>query len=134
MPGSLLAGNLIGVVAQRLVRRLCPRCKLPHEADANERRMLAAAPAKPCVIHSPRGCAHCDGIGYRGRLAIAEVLRVDPDIDGLISTEAPIREVQASAVRRGFRPMSEDAIARVIAGDTSLAEVMRVLDLTDRMT
>ncbi len=129
--GSLLAGNLIGVLAQRLVRRLCPHCKSPAEPSRAERQTLSVPAEAACVIHAPQGCPRCSGIGYRGRTAIVEVLRVDADIEALIGAEAPPRAIQEAASRQGFRSLREDAVRRVLEGDTSLAEITRVLGLAE---
>ncbi|CAB1369911.1 GspE/PulE family protein [Denitratisoma oestradiolicum] len=131
---DIMAGNIIGIVAQRLLRRLCIQCRRPHGPDAGARRLLGLTPeqADP-VIHSPVGCAACGFQGYRGRFAIMEMLRLDGDIDELIARRATAREILASALAKGFRPLAEEGLRRVLDGTTSLDEVGRVVDLTDRM-
>ncbi len=131
---DILAGNLIGIVAQRLVRRLCPHCREAYPATDPEMRLLGIAdqPARP-NLYRPVGCPQCDYQGYRGRLAIMELLRLDADLDELIARRATARELQQAAATRGFTRLADDGTRRVIAGDTSLEELARVVDLTDRL-
>ncbi len=131
---DILAGNMIGIVAQRLVRRLCPACRAAHPARDYELRLLglAGTPERP-VLHHPGGCPQCAFQGYRGRLAIMEVLRLDPDLDELVARRATPREIRQAAERKGFRPLADDGTRRVLEGATSLEELCRVVNLTDRM-
>ncbi|WP_374245883.1 GspE/PulE family protein [Zoogloea sp.] len=131
---SILAGNIIGIVAQRLVRRLCPACRSGRPARDAELPLLALADtAERPLIFDATGCPQCDHQGYRGRLAIMEVLRLDADLDELIARRATAREILESARQKGFRALADDGCRRVLAGDTSLDELRRVIDLTDRM-
>lgn len=131
---DILCGNVIGIIAQRLVRRLCVHCKAPARADAQECRLLGLeAQAEAPYIYRPVGCEHCNFLGYRGRLAVMELLRVDHELDDLIACQAPRSEIIAHARTRGFRSLAEDGIQRVLAGTTALEELGRVVDLTDRM-
>jgi general secretion pathway protein E/type IV pilus assembly protein PilB len=130
---DVLAGNIIGVVAQRLVRRLCKHCKQAHQASAGECGMLAAKPDRPPTLYRAVGCDQCDYQGYRGRMAIIEILKMDGELDELIAHRATGRELQKSALARGFRTLADDGVRRVLDGSTALDELMRVVDLTDRM-
>ncbi len=131
---DILSGNVIGIIAQRLVRRLCVHCKAPARADAQACRLLGQEPqAEAPRIYRPVGCEHCNFLGYKGRLAVMELLRVDQELDDLIACQATRREILAHARTRGFRSLAEDGIQRVLAGATSLEELGRVVDLTDRM-
>jgi general secretion pathway protein E/type IV pilus assembly protein PilB len=131
---DIMAGNIIGVVAQRLVRRLCTHCKTPYQAEAHEARLLDTPTDRPRpVIFRPCGCERCDFQGYRGRLAIMELLRIDGDMDELIARRATAREMRQLATRQGCRSLAEDGLRRVLDGSTSLEELARVVDLTDRM-
>ncbi len=131
---DIMAGNIIGVVAQRLVRRLCPHCKTPYQAEAHETRLLCGDPDTPRpVIFRPCGCERCDFQGYRGRLAIMEILRLNSDLDELIARRCTAREIRHLADRQGFIPLAEDGLRRVLDGSTSLEELGRIVDLTDRM-
>ena len=166
-PG-VLAGNIIGIVAQRLVRRLCPDCRQPAASPAGapaaaggrappESRYPSAGAAldapggdpgvrdrdrdrdRGCA-ESPRdavfppfrpaGCPRCDHQGYRGRIALTEVLRFDAEIDALVARRAPAHELLEAAEHRGFVPLARDAMRRVAEGSSTLEEVSRVVDLT----
>jgi len=130
---EIMAGNIIGIVAQRLVRRLCKHCRQPYEANESEWRILSVKGDKPPTIHRAVGCDHCEYQGYRGRLAIMELLRLDPELDELMAHRATPREMLNAAMAKGFRTLADDGIRRVLDGSTSLEELMRVIDLTDRM-
>src|SRR5580765_2754177 len=130
---DILAGNIIGVVAQRLVRRLCKHCKQAYQATPGERSMTGAKSDKAPTLYRSVGCDQCDYQGYRGRMAIIEILKMDPDLDELIAHRATGREMHKTAIAKGFRTLADDGIRRVLDGSTSLEELMRVVDLTDRM-
>lgn len=130
---DIMAGNIIGVVAQRLVRVLCPHCKVPHELDDLERKILRLKPSEKPKVFKPKGCKQCNQNGYRGRMAIIELLRIDSDFDSLISRRAHLDELQKMAHDKGFVTLAEDGVRRILEGYTSLAEVMRVIDLTSRL-
>ncbi len=128
---EVLSGNIIGVLAQRLVRKLCPACRRPSRPDDLERRVLASHDGDPeGIIYRPRGCPACDNQGYRGRVALMEVLRMDADLDELIARRATAGAMAEVASRSGFRPITADGVKRVREGLTSLEEVSRVIDLT----
>ncbi|MFO1381209.1 MAG: ATPase, T2SS/T4P/T4SS family [Chitinivorax sp.] len=131
---DIMAGNIIGVIAQRLVRKLCAHCKQPYQPDDFELRLLGLDPASaPPQLFQASGCEKCDHQGYRGRVAIQELLKMDSELDEMIARRASVREIRQAALQRGFRPLAEDAIRRVVEGVTSLDEISRVVDLTDRV-
>ena len=127
---AILAGNIVAVVAQRLVRRLCPHCKVAHAPDATERRVLDNN--APEVIYRAKGCTHCAFKGYRGRLPLMELLLMDAALDEAILRGATPRELAALAAERGWRNLAEDGLERVRQGDTSLEELSRVVNLARR--
>lgn len=127
---AILAGNIVAVVAQRLVRRLCPHCKEAHSPDAAERHLLDNnAPEK---IYRPKGCSHCAFKGYRGRLPLMELLLMDATLDEAVLRGATPRELAGLASERGWRNLAEDGLERVRNGDTSLAEISRVVNMAKR--
>ncbi len=131
---DIMAGNIIGVVAQRLMRKLCTHCRDPYRPDDElTRKILGVDPAWKGEIYRAAGCEQCDNTGYRGRVAIMELFKMDGDIDELIARRATGREIREAARRTGFRTLAEDAVWRVLAGQTSLDEISRVVDLTDRV-
>ena len=131
---DIMAGNIIGIIAQRLVRHLCQHCKTPYPAEAHEMRLLnLPAEARPPSLYRPCGCERCEFQGYRGRLAIMELLRVNGDMDEMIARRATTREIRQLALRQGFRLLADDGLRRVLDGSTSIDELARVVDLTDRL-
>lgn len=130
---DIMAGNIIGVVAQRLVRKLCGHCKEAFTPDSATRKILGVPESWTGHIYRSVGCQNCNFQGYKGRVAIMELFKIDQEIDELIARKATGRELKMAARRTGFRSLSEDAISRVLAGLTSLEDISRVVDLTDRV-
>jgi len=131
---DIMAGNIIGIIAQRLVRVLCPHCKYSYHPDQTERKLLSIALNDDVTLYRAAGCDLCYHQGYKGRLAIMELLKMDSDLDDLVAHRASIRELKQMALDKGFRPLASDGLHRVLQGITSLSEVARVVDLTDRMS
>jgi type II secretory ATPase GspE/PulE/Tfp pilus assembly ATPase PilB-like protein len=130
---DIMAGNIVGIVAQRLVRRLCPHCKEAHVAGALECRIMGLPADAAPTLHRAVGCDHCEQRGYRGRIAIMEILKMDFDLDELVARRATTRELTQMALAKGFIPLAEDAVRRVLDGTTTLDEVARVVDFTSRV-
>ena len=130
---EIMSGNIIGMISQRLARVLCQHCKQAYQPSPEELKLLGLAPDSTPTIYRPVGCTHCHHKGYRGRIALMELLFIDSDLDELIARHATIRELRAAALGKGFKPLAEDGIRRVLEGRTSLAEVSRVVDLTGRV-
>jgi general secretion pathway protein E/type IV pilus assembly protein PilB len=129
-----MAGNIIGIVAQRLIRRLCDHCKSPYHAETHEMQLFGTpADGSRPVLYRATGCERCDFQGYRGRIAIMELLRIDSGIDELVARRATTHEIRARAQSQGFISLADDGLRRVLNGTTSLEELGRVVDLTDRM-
>lgn len=129
---DIMAGNIIGVVAQRLVRVLCPHCKEAYVPGVDERKLLGIEVATDVQIYRNVGCKLCNHSGYRGRMAIMELLRIDNDFDAMIARRAHLDEMRAVAHEKGFVTLADDGVRRILEGYTSLAEVTRVIDLTGR--
>jgi len=145
------ADALLGVLAQRLARRLCPECKRPHTATQEEINSLIAeycesyeqahceAPDHATVLaqwrgrfadkngaltlHSPVGCPNCDQTGYKGRLGLHELLFATPEVKRMIQNHAPVSDILAVALNAGMRTLKQDGIEKVLAGDTDIAKV-----------
>lgn len=130
---DIMAGNIIGVVAQRLVRVLCPHCKQAHSPGDDEHKLLGTKPDADIQIYRQVGCKRCNYSGFRGRMAIIELLRIDSDMDALIARRSHLDEMRGLALEKGFVTLAEDGIRRILEGYTSLSEVMRVIDLTSRI-
>lgn len=127
---EILAGNLIGVVAQRLVRRLCPGCKKPYQPNGAQRRLLGLESGHTHPLYEAGGCEECEQQGYLGRIALMEVVRFDADLDELVARRGTLREMRNLAVQKGARSLAQDAVRRVIDGTTTLNEIARSIDLT----
>jgi len=135
IPPDIMAGNIVGVIGQRLVRKLCTHCKEPYEPPKMERQLLGLkVSAEVPPIYRAVGCAQCERQGYKGRLSLMELLKFDMDIDELVAKRASLRELTKAALAKGFAPLADDGIRRVVEGVTSLDEVSRVVNLTDRFT
>lgn len=123
------ASALVGSIAQRLVRRLCPACKKP--ADLTPERLLAAGftaeETEFMVAYTPVGCNECRGTGFRGREAIFEIMEMDEELTRLTLQNPSADELREVAIRRGMVTLRRDALDKVIAGITSLDEVDRVV-------
>jgi general secretion pathway protein E/type IV pilus assembly protein PilB len=130
---DIMAGNIIGVIAQRLVRMLCSHCKQAHSPNEYERKQLGLMPTDEVIIYEAQGCRLCNATGYLGRMAIIELLRIDHEMDSLISRRAHMDELRAMAYSKGFISLADDGVKRILEGFTSFAEVMRVVDLTHRV-
>jgi type II secretory ATPase GspE/PulE/Tfp pilus assembly ATPase PilB-like protein len=130
---DIMAGNIIGIMAQRLIRVLCNECKHAYTPDAAERKLLNIEAGQDATLYRATGCDACRRQGYSGRRAIMELLKMDYDLDDLISHRASARQIREAALAKGFRPLAMDGIHHIRQGVTSLAEVSRVVDLTDRL-
>jgi general secretion pathway protein E/type IV pilus assembly protein PilB len=133
VPSHLLAGSLIASMAQRLARRLCPSCKKPRLAKPDEARILGYMPEDPPTIYEPVGCSDCGGKGYKGRIAIIEILSMDEGMNELIATSATRSMMMEYALENGFVSMMEDGIDKVINGDIDLKQLIETVDMTERL-
>jgi general secretion pathway protein E len=128
--GYLLRSTLRAVIAQRLVRQLCERCKSPKQltaAEFAEDPRLATLGFRPGQsVHLPSGCERCGGTGYRGRLGVFEVLELDNELRELIGEKTDGLKIDQAAIRGGMTTMLDDGIAKCRAGLTSPAEILRV--------
>jgi general secretion pathway protein E len=120
----LLGSSLIGVLAQRLVRRLCPACRQPFMPTAREWQAVSAGPA-PRRAYRAVGCAECNQTGYRGRTGLYELLRVDDGLRRLIHEGAGEHAIRDHARRLGMRSLREDAQRWLEEGTTSIEEILR---------
>jgi type IV pilus assembly protein PilB len=121
----LVASSLECVIGQRLVRRLCLRCRRATTAPSAD---IGLAPGSEATVYEPVGCVHCSGTGYRGRQGIYEVMTVTDELRTLIVARATAPEIMRKAVEQGMRPLREAGLAKVRAGETSIAEIARVTD------
>ncbi len=121
----ILASSLILVVAQRLFRRICPRCKEPHTPDPWHLEKMNLDHRTGQIFYHGKGCSHCNNTGYRGRGGLFEVLRVSPGLQEMIINRASHREIAAAAKQEGMRPLLEDARDKALLGQTTVEEAVR---------
>ncbi len=130
---SVIATNIIGIIAQRLVRKLCEFCKTPYAPDPIEKRLLSLADDEQVSIYRAQGCEHCNHTGYKGRVAIMEILRMNKTLDELILQGADWNTLEQTALNFGFQPLHKAAAVKILNGVTSLEEATRVIDFTETM-
>ncbi len=133
VPSHLLAGSLICAIAQRLARKLCKFCRTPRPATEEECKLLSVDVKAPPTVHQAVGCEKCAFKGYKGRIGIMEILRIDKGMDELIATRATRSHMLEYAMESGFVPMVQDGISKVLAGEIDIAELINTVDLTDRL-
>ena len=122
----LVASSVLAVLAQRLVRRVCPDCARPHVPSASELRWLGADSSRATKMRSGDGCETCRHTGFRGRLGTFELIVVDESIRRLIQSRAVASEIKSAAIRAGTRSLRDDGIEKILAGITTTSEVERV--------
>jgi len=124
----LIVSALRGVVAQRLVRKICPECKHAYtpEPHSDERIYLGVRSDEPLTLYKGDGCPSCNFSGYRGRMAIHEVVPIYPDMKELIMRNATSKELFDLARTKGAKSIKEDGIQKVMAGETTISEILRV--------
>ena len=129
-PG-MIAGAIIAVFAQRLVRRLCKECKEPYVPNAEECHILGVDHEAPPQVFKGRqgGCQACSGQGYKGRVAVAEVLLLDEDLDEVIARGGTKIEMKRLAKQKGFKNMRDDGILKILDGLTSLDELAHSVNI-----
>jgi type II secretory ATPase GspE/PulE/Tfp pilus assembly ATPase PilB-like protein len=123
-PG-MIAGAIIGVFAQRLVRKLCSECKEEFVPNSEQCRILGLDDKASNIVYKARqgGCPACSGQGYKGRVAIAEILLMDEDLDEIIARGGTKVELKRLAQQKGFKSMRDDGILKILDGITTLEEV-----------
>jgi type II secretory ATPase GspE/PulE/Tfp pilus assembly ATPase PilB-like protein len=123
---SLLASGVVGVIAQRLMRVICPSCKGPASYPDEILATVDLAPDPGLFFQRGQGCDACSRTGYRGRTAAFEILVVDPAIHSLIRERADSRLIKRAAVAGGMKTLLDDALSKAIFGQTTIEEVIRV--------
>jgi len=121
----LIASTLRVVEAQRLIRRLCQKCKEPYQP--NQEQIDKYGFSKDDVIYRPKGCPDCRGMGYAGRVGIYEVIRITPMIANLIQSRATVPQIKEAAGKEGFKFLFENSLEKVKKGVTSLEEAMTLI-------
>lgn len=127
----LLGDSLVGIIAQRLVRRLCPECKESYEADEEEKRVLKVPQNEPLNLYKACGCEACGNTGYYGRIGVYEIMPISRKIKNLIASGANADEITAQAVTEGMNTLRMSASNYVKQGLTSFSEMMKITYETD---
>jgi type IV pilus assembly protein PilB len=127
----LVSASLIAVLAQRLVRKICPNCKEEYEPSHSIRRTVAEWSGKELSFYRGLGCKKCRNTGYIGRIAIHELFVPDDKILDLITEDIPLKQLRAEAVKNGMIPLHLDGIEKVAAGITTVDEILRVANITE---
>ena len=127
----LLGDSLVGIIAQRLVRRLCPECKELYEADEEEKRVLKVPQNEPLKLYKACGCEACGNTGYYGRIGVYEIMPISRNIKNLIASGANADEITAQAVTEGMNTLRMSASNYVKQGLTSFSEMMKITYETD---
>lgn len=122
----LIADAAVGVIAQRLVRRLCPACKKARKAEAQELELLMQAPGEDITVYEPCGCPGCEGTGFRGRIGVYEIMEVTQPVKTIISKGGSAEEIKQKALEEGMDTLHMSAAKYVLDGITSISEMMRV--------
>lgn len=122
----LIADSVIGVIAQRLVRRLCPICKKPKQATDHEKEFMGVEVTKDVTIYEPCGCAKCENTGFKGRIGVYEIMRMTPALKKIISRREGADVLKDKAIEEGMRTLRMSGSAYVLDGTTSFAEVVRI--------
>jgi type IV pilus assembly protein PilB len=122
----LLADAMRGVIAQRLVRRLCPHCKRKRKALGEEKSMMGINPMEEVEIYEPVGCEHCNDTGFYGRTGIYEMMPVTSTLRNAIAARMSTDEIREVAVKEGMKTLHSEAVRLVLEGETSYHEMIRI--------
>lgn len=128
-PAYLVSTSIIGIVAQRLVRRICPSCKQPYEASDEEKELLRVPAERQLMLFKGAGCQACDHTGYRGRVGLYEIMNMSREIQQLVDSGGSAIAIEDTAVKEGMTTLGRDGKKKVLAGLTTVEEITRVLGL-----
>ena len=122
----LIADSVVGVIAQRLVRRLCKECKKPRLATADEKELMGCNMDEDVTIYQPCGCSKCDNTGYKGRIGVYEIMRMTPRLKSIISKRQGVDAIKEQALQEGMYTLRMSATEYVLDGTTSFEEMVKV--------
>lgn len=121
----LIADSVVGVIAQRLVRKLCPHCRKMRPASEEEKRILRQNTDQEVNIYEPAGCKLCNNTGFFGRIGVFEIMEVNEEIRNLIAENGTTEELEEAARRSGMRTLRQNGIRYVLDGTTSIEEMLK---------
>lgn len=121
----LVGSSVVGIIAQRLVRRICPHCAEEYTASDYEKRILGVDPSEDIKLYRGVGCLKCDETGYSGRLGVYEILEVTKEIRNLITKKADVEEIKQAAIRNGMKTIRKACENLVLNGRTTIDELIR---------
>jgi type II secretory ATPase GspE/PulE/Tfp pilus assembly ATPase PilB-like protein len=127
---QMMAGSVVGIIAQRLLRRLCPNCKVVSTSETEECSLVFGDQSEEVQFYQAVGCEQCRMSGYRGRLAIMEILDMHPELDEMLIRQSSKLELQQKARSYGYTTLAEEGLQLVRLGETSLQELRRVVDVS----
>ena len=122
----LIADSVVGIIAQRLVRRLCADCKEEYEATMEEKELLGYSVDRPLKLYKPCGCDRCDNTGYKGRIGVYEIMEVTPQLKRVIAHNEDADKIKNVALENGMKTLRMRAAEYVIDGTTSVTEMLKV--------
>jgi type II secretory ATPase GspE/PulE/Tfp pilus assembly ATPase PilB-like protein len=122
----LVASTVRGVLAQRLVRKICIKCKKPYQLNAREQQLIGGEEDASGEYFCGAGCDHCNFIGYRGQLGLFEMLKTTEEIERLLMERSSTGRIREAALKQGMTTLREDGIRKIKAGITTISEVLRV--------
>ncbi len=122
----LIADSVVGIIAQRLIRKLCPHCKKPIEATADDKKLLGVPQDEPLTIYEPGGCPMCNETGFYGRTGVYEIMEMNQELKHLVTIKANTSELKECALKNGMRTLRMSAAQYVIEGTTTIKELLKV--------
>jgi type IV pilus assembly protein PilB len=133
IPSYMIASTITGIIAQRLVRKICESCKtvVPADEDTVARLGLSPKSAEGMQLYEGKGCANCGNTGYRGRIGIYEVLHLTPRLREQIAKDVPEATIKQIALAEGLVPLRKGALDKMLQGVTTASEVLRVVQMDD---
>ena len=122
----LIADSVVGVIAQRLVRRLCTSCRRPRKATDKEKELMSLPLNEDVIVHDPVGCPLCGDTGYYGRIGVYEIMEISPRLRQIITARGSTEEIKRAALEEGMHTLHRSAVEYVLDGVTSIPEMLKV--------
>jgi type IV pilus assembly protein PilB len=127
----LITSSLVGVISQRLVRKICPQCREEYIAENREKQILAYSLNEELILYKGKGCDKCNNTGYKGRIGVYEVMELTKTVKDAIDNSGKEEDIFNAAKEQGMLTMKDDAIQKVINGVTTVQEMLRVTFISE---